>query len=612
MGVVQSSTQLPVTTDIIVVLAVVLAALVMFVSEWLPVDVTAILLMVTLIVLEPWTTISPEEGISGFANEATVTVLAMLILSAGISRTGIVQQLSHRMASFAQGDIRKQLLATVGVTSSASGFLNNTPVVALLVPVITDVANRGNTSPSKLLIPLSYASQLGGTLTLIGTSTNILASDVSVRLSARYPELHAFSMFEFTKLGALVVLAGGAYLVFVGHYLLPERVPPRQDYIEEYDVETYLADLIVTRGSTLVGRSIADATAQLGPEVDIVQLVKQTGRSIAPRQAERLEVGDTLVVRTNRSAVTQGTVATNLELVGRDPTVDAMQSAERETLVELVVALNSRLVGQELDLEAFRESYGAAVLGLRSGGEQISGRIVGRKLTVGDTLLVEADAETIDQLSRNPDVIVAREPPNPSYRTEKAPFAIAIMATVVGLAALEIYPILVTALAGVVAMVVSGVLEPNELYDAVEWDIIFLLAGVIPLGIALEETGAATLLALGLVELSRGLPLVLVLWLFYITTGLITEVISNNASVVLLIPVAAATASQLGSNPFSFVLAVMFAASTAFLGPIGYQTNLFVYGPGGYRFGDYFRVGAPLQLLLSVVTVGGITFFWGV
>ncbi|XVH33485.1 SLC13 family permease (plasmid) [Haloferacaceae archaeon DSL9] len=599
------------TTDIAVVLGIVVLALVLFVTNRLPVDVTAILLMVILIVLEPWTTISPAEGISGFANEATITVLAMLILSAGISRTGVVQHLGRRMAAFAGESVRKQVLAVVGVTSPVSGFLNNTPVVALLVPVVSDVANRGNTSPSKLLIPLSYASQMGGMLTLIGTSTNLLASDVSSRLGGQYPELHAFSMFEFTQLGALVVLFGGAYLVLVGHYLLPERVPPRVDYLEAYEVGDYLADLVVGPESLLAGETVAEATTVLGPDIEIVQLIREETHSLAPRQDERIETGDVLVVRTNRKAVREIAGIEGVEIAGRTPEAD-ITDADDATLVEVVVPLDSRLVGQQLDFERFREAFEAAVLGLRSRGELVSDRIAGRRLQVGDTLLVQATDETVDRLTRNPNVIVAREPPPSAYRTEKAPIAVAIMIGVVGLATLEIFPILVTALAGVVAMVLTGVLEPNELYDAVEWDIIFLLAGVIPLGIALDRTGAAAYLASLVVATSQVLPAIAVLWLFYIATGLLTEVISNNATVVLLIPVAAASAAQIGANPFAFVLAVTFAASTAFLGPIGYQTNLFVYGPGGYRFSDYFRIGAPLQLLLSFVTVGGIAIFWGV
>lgn len=601
------------TTDILVVFGVVVLALVLFISERLPIDVTALLLIVVLVVLEPWTGIDSTTGISGFANDATITVLAMLILSGGISRTGVVQKLGQRMASFAGTNVRKQLFATVAVTSPVSGFLNNTPIVALLVPVITDVANRGNTSPSKLLIPLSYASQLGGMLTLIGTSTNILASDISGRLSEQYPELHSFSMFEFTQLGVLVVLSGGLYLVLASHYLLPERVPPRADYLEEYEVGDYVADVAVVPGSPLVGATVGDATDRFGPEIDIIQVVHDADRSVAPHRDTHLKEGDVLVVRTDRNAIRTLEDAKGIELVGR-PEADTELSAETEegVITELVISLDSQLVGEHLDPERFREEFGAAVLGLRHRGTLVANRIVGKRLDVGDTLLVQAPPDTIDRLSRSNDVIVAREPPRPEYRTDKTPIAVAIMIGVVAIAALEIYPILISALAGVIAMVVTGVLKPNELYDAVEWDIIFLLAGVIPLGIALEQTGAAAYLAWLLVSTAGFLPPLLVLWVFYLFTGLVTEVISNNASVVLLIPVAAASATGIGANPFAFVLAVTFAASTSFLGPIGYQTNLFVYGPGGYRFSDYFRVGAPLQLLLSVVTVLGIAFFWGV
>ncbi|RQG97513.1 SLC13 family permease [Natrarchaeobius oligotrophus] len=609
----EPATQPELTTDVLVVLGVVALALVFFLTERLPIDVTAILLIVILILLEPWTGIDPATGISGFSSDATITVLALLILSGGVSRTGVVQELGRRMAAFAGTSIRKQLFATIVVTSPVSGVLNNTPVVALLVPVVTDVANRGNTSPSKLLIPLSYASQVGGMLTLIGTSTNILASDVSARLGAEYPELHRFSMFEFTQLGAIVVIVGALYLIFVGHYLLPERVPPRADYLAEYEVGDYVAEVAVVPGSPLAEATVGDATASLGADVDVVQIVRDADRSIAPRQVSRLREGDVLVVRTDRDAIATLEDATGVELVG-DPRsgTDLETEGEGGVITEIVVSLDSRLVGEHLDPGTFREEFGAAVLGMRRHGELVEERLVGRRLDVGDTLLVQAPQETLDRLSRRDDVIVAREPPRPGYRADKAPIAIAIMIGVVAVAALELYPILVSALAGVVAMVVTGVLEPNELYDAVEWDIIFLLAGVIPLGIALEQSGGASYLAWLVVSTAGFLPTIVVLWLFYIATGLITEMISNNASVVLLIPVAAAAAAGIGANPFAFVMAVTFAASTAFLGPIGYQTNLFVYGPGGYRFTDYFRVGAPLQFVLSIVTVLGIAFFWGI
>ncbi|SIR80237.1 Di-and tricarboxylate transporter [Haladaptatus litoreus] len=600
-----------VTTDMLVVFAVVFLALVLFATELLPVDVTAILIMVTLIVLEPWTGIDPETGISGFANEATITVLAMLILSSGVSQTGVVQLLGSKLANFAGTDLKKQLFATIGVAGPASGFVNNTPVVAILVPVITDLAHEGKTSPSKLLIPLSYASMLGGMLTLIGTSTNILASNVAGRLATTTPDprLHSFSMFEFTQLGVIVLVTGSLYLLFVGHRLLPERVPPEEDYIEEYEMGEYLTEVVVNEGSPLVGKTVNEAIDAEIFDADIVQIVRDDETFIEPIGQKTIRGGDVLKLRTDRSTLQSLVTLDYLTLVGT-PTDETFDPGEEQTLVEVVIPSGSELVGETLSSSTFRERYNATVLAFRSRGELIRERLDRVRIRVGDTLLMQASADSIDRLAANRDFIVAHQVSDPDYRTEKIPAALAIIAGVVLVAALGIYPILVSALAGVVAMVATGVLKAHELYDSVEWNVIFLLAGVIPLGIALESSGGAELLG-GFVATSADfLPVIAVLWVFYIATGLITEVISNNASVVVMIPVAVEAALRIDANPFAFVLAVTFAASTSFLGPVGYQTNLFVYGPGGYKFTDYFRIGAPLQLLLSVVTVLGIAAFW--
>ncbi len=283
-----------VTTDMLVVFAVVVLALVLFATELLPVDVTVILVMVTLMVLEPWTGIDTVEGISGFSNEATITVLAMLILSSGVSQTGVVQLLGSRLTRFAGTDLRKQLFATIGVAGPASGFVNNTPVVAILVPVITDLAHEGRTSPSKLLIPLSYASMLGGMLTLIGTSTNILASNVAGRLADEHPSLHAFSMFEFTGLGLIVLVTGSLYLLLVGHRLLPERVPPQEDYIEEYEMEDYLTEVRVEDGSPFVGKTAEEAIDGAIFDADILQIVRDDETFIEPLGQKTIRVGDVL------------------------------------------------------------------------------------------------------------------------------------------------------------------------------------------------------------------------------------------------------------------------------------------------------------------------------
>ncbi|XGI83668.1 SLC13 family permease [Halorutilales archaeon Cl-col2-1] len=625
------------TTDMIVVFLIILGAIVLFITEWLPIDVTAISIMVTLIVLEPWTNISPSEGISGFSSSATITVLAMLILSSGISQTGLVQIIGRKISSFAGDSLTKQLLATIGVTGPTSGFINNTPVVAILVPVISDVAHKGKTSPSKLLIPLSYASQLGGMLTLIGTSTNILASDTAARLSSDYPTLHAFDFFEFTILGVIIFVTGTIYLLTIGHRLLPERVPVEEDYVEEYEITDYLAEVVVRDNSPLIGKTIEEAIEEADTDATILQLIRDGERFTEPLERKQIQASDTLLIRASRDTLEQLADADNLDIQGSVDTDEGLEpdQTDDQSVVEVVIPSRSFLVGETLTSSNFRQRYDANVLALRSRGEIIRDRIDNIKIQAGNTLLVQAESDSIDRLAQNRDFILAHEPDKPDYRTDKIPHAIAIMIGVVGFVAvpwdflantfvsltgIEQFTmlagaqqdILVTALAGVVAMVISGVLKPNELYNSVDWDVIFLLAGVIPLGIALEQTGAATALGDLVATSAEYLPVILVLWLFYIGTGLITEVISNNASVVLMIPVAAAAATEIGTNPFAFVLAVTFAASTAFLGPVGYQTNLFVYGPGGYKFTDYFRVGAPLQLLLSTVTVVGIAFFWGI
>ncbi|EMA43639.1 SLC13 family permease [Halococcus saccharolyticus] len=599
----------------LVVFALILLALVLFATEWFPIDVTAILVMVLLMVLEPWTQISAREGISGFANPATITVLAMLILSTGINRTGLVQLIGRKMAAFAGTDRRKQLAATVGVTGPVSGFINNTPVVAILVPVIADLAHEGNTSPSKLLMPLSFASMLGGTLTLIGTSTNILASDIAAQLGAESPGigLHAFGMFEFTKLGIIVFAVGSLYLMTIGVRLLPERIPADEDLVEEYALQEYLADVVVPANSPLIGQTVGKALGDDERDIDVLQLIRYGEQFDEPLARKEIHENDTLRLRTNRETLEDIIDAEGLTLSGGPRTEDDLHPEDEEpVLVEVVIPSGSFLVGETLASSSFRQRYDTNVLAFRTRGDVVRDRFEDIRIRVGDTILVQAPPDSLTRLVKNEDFIVAHEFDKVTYRTEKIPFAVGIIAGVVALPALNVLPIVVSALAGVVAMIFTGVLKPTELYSSVEWNVIFLLAGVIPLGIALQQTGAAALLGGAVAATGTFLPPIVVLWVFYLVTGLLTSVISNNASVVLMIPVAANAAQSIGANAFAFVLAVTFAASTAFMTPVGYQTNLFVYGPGGYKFSDFLRVGAPLQLLLSVVSVLGIAFFWGV
>jgi di/tricarboxylate transporter len=598
------------------VFAVIVAALVLFALEPVPIDITAIGVMVSLMVLGSagplnLTDISPEQGISGFASGATITVLAMFILSAGVQRTGVVQILGRKIAALTGDSESRQLGATIGVVGPISGFINNTAAVAILLPMVTDIAHEGKVSPSKLLLPLSYASMFGGTLTLIGTSTNILASEVAAGIGVPGAP---FSMFQFTAVGVLVSIAGVAYLMTVGRYLTPERIEPREDLTEEFEMGEYLTEVTVREDSPIVGSTVREALMRTEFDVDLVQLIREGEVFLEPLGPKTIRAGDIFAVRTDRDTLVDLMDAEGLDLVARTVDEADLEAAAEEShnLVEVVVAPGSFLVGETLASTNFRQRYDATVLAFRRGPELIRQRMDRTQLKVGDTLLIQATADSIDRLADRRDFIVAQEVERPDFRQSRIPVAIGIVAAVVGVAAAGILPIVVSALAGSLLMVLTGCLKPTEVYESVQWDVIFLLAGVIPLGLAMQETGGADFIAEGIVMAAGSLPLVAVLGLMYVVTAVLTNIISNNAAVVLMIPVAAEAALQIQpSATYAFVLAVTFAASTAFMTPVGYQTNLFVYGPGGYRFTDYLRVGTPLQILLAVVTTASIVALVG-
>ncbi|MFC4405253.1 SLC13 family permease [Haloarchaeobius iranensis] len=625
------------TPEVLLVFALVTVVLVLFATEPVPVDITALGLMVALMVAGPLSQQlsavgllggpvellpdSPADGLAGFASTATITVLAMFILSDGVQRTGIVQILGRKLAALTGDSETRQLGATMGVVAPLSGFINNTAAVAILLPMVTDIAHEGNTSPSKLLIPLSYASMFGGTLTLIGTSTNILASEVAADVANDVADpspavvalQDGFSMFEFTSLGLIVTVVGFVYFLVVGRYLLPSRIEPEDDLAAEFRLSEYLTEVVVREDSPLVGQTVRDALAETEFDVDLVQLIRDDEVFLEPLGPKTIQAGDLFTVRTDRETLVELLDVEGMDVVPEfEVTEDELERADpaAENLVEIVVAPGSHVVGESIASVNFRQRYDATVLALRRGGELIRKRMDHIVLQVGDTLLVQGTADSIQRLDDNRDFIVAQEIERHDYREEKIPVAIGVILAVVGLAAVDLLPIVVSALGGAVAMVLTGCLKPGEVYDAVQWDVIVLLAGVIPLGTAMQHTGAALYLADLLVATEPYLPAIAVLGLFYVLTAALTNVVSNNASVVLMIPVAFDTAAKLDASPYAFVLAVTFAASTAFMTPVGYQTNLFVYGPGGYKFTDYTVVGTPLQLVFAVVTTLGIAVLW--
>jgi di/tricarboxylate transporter len=594
--------------DMIIMLIIIGIIMLLFFFEPISVDMIAIAVPVVLIVLNNWTHITPEEAISGFANKATITVLAMFIISAGIQETGIIQVLGRKIADITGSNHYRQVGFITGISGLFSGILNNTPVVATLIPMVNDIAAKTKTSPSKLLIPLSYASMMGGMITLIGTSTNLLASDISARLID-----HPFSMFEFSKLGLVIVIIGIIYLVLIGHKLIPDRIKVTDNLLDEYEMREYLTEVVLEKKSPLIGRNLEEFKKSTEMDLDIVLLSRRNNQYIDPSFQRTLKKGDHLIIRADHQTILKVMKRNGLRLLPHSDIYEnnLKDPMKGQKLMEVVIPYGSFMQGQTISQVNFLERYEAAVLAIRRGGGLTHKRMQDIKLMPGDVILLLVNKETEERFRKNQNLIIASEIDTRSYEFKKALKAISILAGVVLLATFDIVPIVISSLAGVIAMVLTKCIDHSKIYNSINWEVIFLLAGLIPLGIAVEKTGTAQYIAFQVLKLSEYFSPIIMLAVFYYLTSLLTNIISNNASAILMLPVAVDAARVLEVNVFAFVLAVTFAASTAFLTPIGYQTNLMVYGPGGYKFKDYVIAGLPLQIILGVVTTLGIVYFWG-
>ncbi|WP_305043513.1 SLC13 family permease [Geoalkalibacter sp.] len=584
--------------EIFLVLAILIGAVILFVSEKFPVDLVAFMVLGALLVCG---LVTPEEGISGFSNPATVTVAAMFVLSAGLQRTGAVATVGHLLMRFGRNHFLA-LLVIMAAVGLMSAFINNTAAVAVFLPLVMTLAAKRKIAASKFLIPLSYASQFGGVCTLIGTSTNLLVSAISQQ--AGYG---AFSMFEFSRLGLIMFAAGFTYFLLLGRWLLPER--QAQELTATYELGEYIAEMRVMEDSPLIGKTVMESNLGTEHDVTILRLLDEERRVWAPYR-QRLREGSVLLVRGRLSELMELKKADHMELNAEFELRDASLEDEDMKLVQVLVPPHSRLMGRTLKDTYFRHRYNALVLAIQRRGAPLREKLNSVRLQTGDALLIMAAQKDIDQLRADDDFIVLEEVPEPSLRSRKVPFAIGIVATVVGLAALNILPILVTALLGCVAMVLTRCLTLEEAQKSVDWTVIFLLGGILPLGIAMEKTGAAQWLAAEALQLAGNLGPIAVLAVFYLLTAILTECMSNNASAVLLAPIAIASAVKMGIDPKPLLMAVTFAASTSFATPVGYQTNAMVYGLGGYKYTDYVKVGVPLNLIFWVLAVLFIPMFW--
>ncbi|MBF2056174.1 MAG: SLC13 family permease [Cyanobacterium sp. T60_A2020_053] len=583
-------------SPIFLTLTILALTLIAFVLEWLPIDLTALSVTIILMLCG---LVSPQEGISGFGNSATITVMAMFILSAGLTKTGILNVVRDWLIKWGGYHPSRQIFVMGGIVGSISAFINNTAVVAIFLPIIEQWSKQTKTSVSKLLIPLSFATILGGLITLIGTSTNILASGVAVQLG--YPE---FTIFQFTKLGLPVFIIGLIYLSVFAPKILPAHKPPGGESLsDDYEMREYVSEMIIPPKSSLIGETLRSSQIQRKFDLDVLEIIRNDTHFAPPLADKILSVGDILLVRSSRVNLLNIRDEKGVEILAdfkfSSQNLEDNNNIEQEKIAEVLILSNSRLIGSTLKDIRFRQRYNGTVLAIRRGQELIRERLGKTPLKFGDLLLIQAPKESFIGLQTTRELLVLEEKNREGLRINKAPFALAIVIGVVLIAALDIMPILVSSLMGVVLMVLTGCLKPGEIYGNVRWDIIFLLAGLIPLGIAMDNSGTNQWLAEQLLQVAGNFPPYGILVLFYIATAILTEILSNNASVVLMIPIAVKVAETIGLNPLAFMYAVTFAASNSYLAPIGYQTNTMVYAPGGYRFLDYTRLGLPMTITFS-------------
>jgi len=589
------------TLEIGVVLLLAIIAVVMFASEKYPVDLVALMLMATLLLTG---IVTAEEGISGFSNTATITVGAMFILSAGLFKTGVVNFLGVQVIRVFRVNFWLAIATMMIVAGGLSAFINNTPVVAIFIPIMLSVAGSMNISVSKLLMPLSFAAMFGGVCTLIGTSTNILVNTIAERYGQP-----AFGMFEFAPLGLIFFGAGLVYMLLIGIRLIPDRRTDKE-LTEEFGMEEYLTEIIVQPEAKSVGQPVVTCSMVEEVGIEILEVIRDGRRISLPPSLTIIQAGDVLRVRGNVEKIKKLQEQEGIVLKPSRKFQDKDIVSDEIDLLEAVIAPNSTLEGKTLKRARFRDTYGATALAIRHRGTLMHDDVGTTVLTAGDVLLIEARKEAIERLKEDDAFVFVSEVGLPKFRTNKMIPALMIVAGVVTTAALGVLPIVISAIIGCVMLVVTRCITLEEAYEAIDWKVIFLLAGALTLGVALEKTGTALFISNILVRAVGALGPVALVAAFYLLTSVLTNAMSNNATAVLVAPIAIAAAESLQVDARPFLMAIAFAASASFMTPVGYQTNTMIYGVGQYRFADFLRVGTPLNILFWIIATLMIPYFW--
>jgi di/tricarboxylate transporter len=588
-----------VTFDQAAIFTLLAAALVLFVRGTWRYDVVAllVLLVATFLGIVP-----ADRAFLGFGHPAVVTVAAVLVIGRALQNSGIVDFLSARVAGIRGGRVAR-IAALTGLTALASAFMNNVGALALMMPVAIRVARESRMPASMVLMPLAFASLLGGLTTLIGTPANIIV--------AAFREAHGarpFALFDFTPVGGVVAVTGVFFLALVGWRLVPRRAgkSPRQDW---FGIESYVTELRVPAGSAVAGKSVAAMGEILGAAIAVAGIVRGGKRIIAPSGFEIVHPGDSLIVEADPADLDSAVAAAGVELAGRkDLGRDALRSGDVD-LVEAVVKPDSPIIGKSAKGLRLRQRHGVNLLGIAREGAPVR-LLADLRIRASDVLLLQVAAHTVPEMLAALDCLPLAERQLRLGEPRKLLLGTAVFAAAVAANAARILPAHIAFTAAGLALVLLKLVSLKHAYDAIEWPILILLGAMLPVGEALETTGSARLVADAVTGLSPHLAPAATLAIVLLATMCLSDVVNNAAAAVVMAPIGLAVAKGLTVSPDPFLMAVAIGASCAFLTPIGHQSNTLVMGPGGYRFGDYWRVGLPLELVIAAVALPLLLLVW--
>jgi di/tricarboxylate transporter len=585
-----------------IVTVILVVAMLLLITERLPVDLTSIGIMVVLILSG---LLKPAEAIAGFANPAVITVGAMFLISKGMVRAGAVGFISEKVRELSRGRPHLALTMILTIVGFASAFINNTPVVVLFIPIVLSLSCELDFRPSKFLIPVSYASILAGTCTLIGTSTNIIISNLSIQHG-----FGALSMFELSRLGVPIALVGIGFLIFVAPKLMPGMHNPVCE-LKNSEHRRYLAELQVPRGSRVIGENPESYFSQKYPGMEILELIRYSHVFYPDRDPVKIAPDDLLLVKGSANDLVEILHDDLVELPMAEQGLNFEAEKKEALIVELIIPPQSSLVGQRLERSRLRRDPDIHIIAIKRRKLHFTEqKIKDILIKIGDILLVRLPESSLARLRGETDFIIIEDVHHEIVHKRLARRAFLIFGAMIAVAGTGLADILVCALAAAFLMILTGCLQLRDAYRAIDGQVLLVIIAMIALSAALEKTGAAEFYTRAFLSLFSGASPVLVLSGVIILTSICTHILSNNATAILLLPIAISAAQSLGVDPKPFMVAVCFGASACFATPIGYQTNLLVYGPGGYRFSDYLKLGIPLNLLVLGMGSFFIPIIW--